>query len=199
VVDSSLAVDSSLNGQAWQAPDALAAAVRREIDRWQREGRVSRLWQRDASLWTNQDEANWLGWLDAIAQQQASLDRWRALADEVRRERFTHALLLGMGGSSLCLEVWATTFGRQRGWPELHVLDGTSPSQVIAVEHRVDLARTIIIVASKSGSTLEPNIFKQYCDVDVLAERGRRVLRVHLGVDVAAGLQDVCDLIEQAI
>jgi transaldolase/glucose-6-phosphate isomerase len=154
--------DSNLNGQTWLAPDALASAVRNEIARWQSEGRVSRLWQRDASLWTNQDEAKWLGWLDAIAHQQAAIDRWRALAADVRRERFTHALLLGMGGSSLCPEVWATTFGRQRGYPELHVLDSTSPTQVLAVEGRVDLSRTIVIVASKSGSTLEPNIFKQY-------------------------------------
>jgi transaldolase/glucose-6-phosphate isomerase len=154
--------DSHLNGQTWQAPDALAAAVRAQIDLWQREGRVARLWQRDASLWTNQDEAKWLGWLDGVAQQQAAIDRWRALAADVRRERFTHALLLGMGGSSLCPEVWATTFGRQPGFPELHVLDATSPMQVLHVEGQVDLARTIVIVASKSGSTLEPNIFKQY-------------------------------------
>ncbi len=154
--------DSHVNGQTWQVPDALAAAVRVEIDRWQREDRVSRLWQRDASLWTNQDEAQWLGWLDAVATQKAAIDRWRALAADVRRERFTHALLLGMGGSSLCPEVWATTFGRQPGFPELHVLDATSPEQVLSVEGRVDLAHTIVIVASKSGSTLEPNIFKQY-------------------------------------
>jgi len=102
--------DSHLNGQTWQAPEALATAVRGEIDRWQREGRIARLWQRDASLWTNQDEAQWLGWLDAVTQQQAALARWQALAADVRRERFTHALLLGMGGSSLCPEVWATTF-----------------------------------------------------------------------------------------
>jgi transaldolase/glucose-6-phosphate isomerase len=154
--------DASLNGQTWQAPDELATTVRAEIDQWQRDHRVARLWQKDATLWTNQDEAKWLGWLDAVAQQQAAIDRWQALAADVRREGFTQALLLGMGGSSLCPAVWATTFGRQPGFPELHVLDATSPAQVLAVEGRVDLARTLVIVASKSGSTLEPNIFKQY-------------------------------------
>jgi transaldolase / glucose-6-phosphate isomerase len=67
-----------------------------------------------------------------------------------------------MGGSSLGPEVLAVTFGKQPGFPELHVLDSTVPAQVRAVESRVDLARTLVIVASKSGSTLEPNVFKQY-------------------------------------
>jgi transaldolase/glucose-6-phosphate isomerase len=67
-----------------------------------------------------------------------------------------------MGGSSLCPDLLATTFGPQPGFPTLHVLDSTVPAHVLALEGRVDLARTIVIVASKSGSTLEPNIFKQY-------------------------------------
>src|SRR5499427_2849709 len=75
---------------------------------------------------------------------------------------FTHALLLGMGGSSLCPEVWKETFGRIAGSPELFVLDSTDPAQIRALEAKVDLARTIFIVSSKSGSTLEPNIFKAY-------------------------------------
>ena len=75
---------------------------------------------------------------------------------------FSHALLLGMGGSSLCPEVIKTTFGTIRGFPELHVLDSTDPAQVKAFESKVDLKNTLFIVSSKSGSTLEPNIFKQY-------------------------------------
>ena len=67
-----------------------------------------------------------------------------------------------MGGSSLCPEVHALSFGKHDGFPELHVLDSTDPAQLLAVESRVDLARTLFIVSSKSGSTLEPNIFKQY-------------------------------------
>jgi transaldolase/glucose-6-phosphate isomerase len=154
--------DSTVNGQSWHAPEALARAVRDEVEAWRKDGRMARLWARDASLWANQDEAKWLGWLDALPREQANLPKLRALAAEVRAEKFTHALLLGMGGSSLGPEVLATTFGRQRGFPELHVLDSTVPAQVRAVESRVDLARTLVIVASKSGSTLEPNVFKQY-------------------------------------
>src|SRR4029077_17320062 len=64
--------------------------------------------------------------------------------------------------SSLCPEVHALSFGKQEGFPELHVLDSTDPAQLLEVESRVNLARTLFIVSSKSGSTLEPNIFKQY-------------------------------------
>jgi len=154
--------ESTVNTLAWQAPDALARAVRDEIAAWKKDSRMTRLWARDASVWSNQDEAKWLGWLDALDREQKNLDKYRALASEVRAERFTHALLLGMGGSSLGPEVLATTYGRQPGFPELHVLDSTVPAQVRALESRVDLARTLVIVASKSGSTLEPNVFKQY-------------------------------------
>jgi transaldolase/glucose-6-phosphate isomerase len=165
--------ESTVNTLAWQAPDALARAVRDEIAAWKKDSRMTRLWARDASVWSNQDEAKWLGWLDAIGREQKNLDKLRALAAEVRAEKYTHALLLGMGGSSLGPEVLATTFGRQPGFPELHVLDSTVPAQVRAVESRVDLARTIVIVASKSGSTLEPNVFKQYFFERMIGAVGR--------------------------
>ncbi len=151
-----------LNTLVWHAPSSLEQTVKTELDRQVQQDAIARLWRRDATLWTGQDEGQWLGWLDAIEQQRAALPQLQALAADVRQARFTHALLLGMGGSSLCPEVLARTFGHQRGFPELHVLDSTVPEQVLAVEGRVDLARTLIIVASKSGSTLEPNVFKQY-------------------------------------
>ena len=85
-----------------------------------------------------------------------------ALADDIQRAGFTHVLLLGMGGSSLGPEVLAETFGRQNGGPELLVLDSTDPAQIRTIESKIDPARTLFIVSSKSGSTLEPNILKQY-------------------------------------
>jgi glucose-6-phosphate isomerase len=81
---------------------------------------------------------------------------------EVQTRGFEHILLLGMGGSSLCPEVLRMTFGRLSHRPELHVLDSTDPAQVKAFEHKIDIPKTLFIVSSKSGSTLEPNIFKQY-------------------------------------
>lgn len=84
------------------------------------------------------------------------------MAEAVRSAGLSHVLLLGMGGSSLCPQVMKMTFGSISGYPELHVLDSTDPAQVKAFEHTIDLTHTLFIVSSKSGSTLEPNIFKQY-------------------------------------
>lgn len=128
---------------------------------WQK-GKIERLWARDASLWTNKDESKWLGWLDIVERQQKELARFRSLAEDIRGAGFQHALLLGMGGSSLCPEVLSETFGRQPGFPHLTIVDSTDPAQVLAAEQSVDLKKTVVIVSSKSGSTLEPNILKQY-------------------------------------
>ncbi len=127
-----------------------------------RNGKIERLWARDASLWTNTDEAKWLGWLDIVERQQKDLGAFRALAQDIQQAGFEYALLLGMGGSSLCPEVLAETFGKQDGFPRLSIVDSTDPAQVRAAEQSVDLKKTVIIVSSKSGSTLEPNILKQY-------------------------------------
>ena len=113
-------------------------------------------------LWTNTDEAQWLGWLDITEKQLAHKDQFKQLADEIKKENFTDILLLGMGGSSLCPEVLTKTYGQILGFPRLHVLDSTDPAQVKATEAKIDLAKTLFIVSSKSGTTLEPNIFKQY-------------------------------------
>ena len=128
---------------------------------WQN-GKIDRLWKRDASLWTNTDESKWLGWLDIVERQQRDLSQFQALAEDIQQAGFEYALLLGMGGSSLCPEVLAETFGKQEGFPRLSIVDSTDPAQVRAAEQSVDLKKTVIIVSSKSGSTLEPNVLKQY-------------------------------------
>jgi len=143
-------------------PEPLSAAVNKTVADWQSGKKVERLWQRDASLWTGNDEANWLGWLDIVDEQIAQQDQLQKIAKEVQQRSFQHVLLLGMGGSSLCPEVLRVTFGRLTHYPTLHVLDSTDPAQVKAFEHLIDIPKTLFIVSSKSGSTLEPNIFKQY-------------------------------------
>ena len=143
-------------------PESLAATVKTTIADWQSGGKMKRLWNRDATLWTGSDESNWLGWLDIVDEQIAQQDQLQKLAKEVHDRGFEHILLLGMGGSSLCPEVLRMTFGRIHGFPTLHVLDSTDPAQVKSFEHQIDIAKTLFIVSSKSGSTLEPNIFKQY-------------------------------------
>jgi len=152
----------SLNRLAHKLPKELNAAVAASLNDWKNNNKVARLWQKDASLWSNTDEANWLGWLSITDVQLASLESFKQLAAEVKKAKFKHVLLLGMGGSSLCPEVLRMTFGKVAGFPEMHVLDSTDPVQIKTIEKKLDLKRTLCIVSSKSGSTLEPNIFKQY-------------------------------------
>jgi transaldolase/glucose-6-phosphate isomerase len=128
---------------------------------WKSNNRVARLWQKDASLWTGADESNWLGWLTIADEQLAHIETLKQFSAEVKRAKFKHVVLLGMGGSSLCPEVLRMTFGKVAGFPEMHVLDSTDPVQIRALEKKLDLKKTLCIVSSKSGSTLEPNIFKQ--------------------------------------
>ena len=151
-----------VQSQTWTLPADLEAAVKGEIQAWQEAGKVRRLWERDASLWTGTDEASWLGWLGLPEEEIAQLDHLKGAQEDARAGSFDHVLLLGMGGSSLCPEVLRMTFGRVAGFPELHVLDSTDPAQIRAVERRLDPAKTLFIVSSKSGTTLEPNIFKDY-------------------------------------
>ncbi len=155
-------INPEVNSQTASLPANLDAAVKKTLDDWRASGKVRRLWQQDASLWTGEDEAKWLGWLSITDEQLANPAKLKALADEVKSAGFSDILLLGMGGSSLCPEVLALTFAPTPGFPRLHILDSTDPAQVRTVEKKVDLARTLFIVSSKSGSTLEPNIYKQF-------------------------------------
>jgi transaldolase / glucose-6-phosphate isomerase len=153
---------AKVSQQTYKLPAEIAAFVKTHINDWRAEGKVRRLWERDSSLWTNSDEDKWLGWLTIADDQLAHRHKLAAAAADARGGGFSHILLLGMGGSSLCPEVLKMTFGTIPGYPELHVLDSTDPAQIKAMEEKVDLARTLFLVSSKSGSTLEPNIFKQY-------------------------------------
>ncbi|MDA2910765.1 bifunctional transaldolase/phosoglucose isomerase [Nitrospiraceae bacterium AH_259_D15_M11_P09] len=151
-----------VNRQTFVLPQPLAEAVKASLDEWRRGDKVRRLWSHDPSLWTDTDEGNWLGWLGITEDQLVHLQPLGTLAEETQRAGFAHAMVLGMGGSTMCPEVMKMTFGKVGGFPELHVLDSTDPAQIKTFENRVDLGNTLFIVSSKSGGTLEPNIFKQY-------------------------------------
>jgi transaldolase/glucose-6-phosphate isomerase len=173
---------NALDGQIMALGDTRASAVEQAEETWRAAGNVRRLWRRDASLWTGHDAGSWLGWLDIVDQEPGELERLEALAEEAR-DSFTDALLLGMGGSSLGPEVIARTLRSAPGSPRLHVLDSTDPQQVRSLERRVDLARTLFIVSSKSGTTLEPNIFMEYffaraCEAVGPDEAGRRFIAI---------------------
>jgi glucose-6-phosphate isomerase len=146
----------------FKLPNDLSASVDRAAIDWTNNNNVARFWRKDASLWTNSGEEKWMGWLDIVERQQKHIASFTALAADVKADGFHSALLLGMGGSSLCPEVLSVTFGSQPGFPALHIVDSTDPAQVKAARDRVNLANTLVIVASKSGSTLEPDILKHY-------------------------------------
>ena len=142
----------------YSIPSALNTQLEAVLADWTSAGKLARLWNKDATLWTNSGEEKWLGWLDVVDQQVAAKQALKDFQAEVKARNFSGILLLGMGGSSLCPEVLQMTFGV----PTFHVLDSTDPSQVKTFENKVDLHNTLFFVSSKSGSTLEPNIFKQY-------------------------------------
>ena len=128
-----------------------------------RQDAVSRIWSEDASFWKSGEAdrrtiSNALGWLTTIEKMEAALS---GLSGFVRQaiEDTDRVVVLGMGGSSLAPLVFANSFGRRPGYPSLDVLDSTEPASVLAVANEGDLTRTLFVVSSKSGTTLEPNIF----------------------------------------
>ena len=139
------------------APPKLCEAVEKEAVAWTSGGRLGRLWQRDPTLWTGGDEGHWLGWLEVPDPDGPEVRRLEAFAAQVRRDGFVGAALLGMGGSSLCPEMLQRIFG-SAGGVELRVLDSTDPAQVRAFESTLDIDRTLFVVSSKSGTTLETSL-----------------------------------------
>jgi glucose-6-phosphate isomerase len=143
-------------------PSELRDAVKVAAADWSDNHKVARFWQKDPSLWTNDGEEKWLGWIDIVERQQQDLATYAELGAEIETADIQTVLLLGMGGSSLCPEVLSLTFGQRPGFPELRIVDSTDPEQVWTARNEVNLADTLVVVASKSGSTLEPNVLKQF-------------------------------------
>ena len=138
------------------------SAIAAEMEAWRKDGRVRRLWAADATLWTGADEAKWDGWLHVIGNTPDDAASLAWLGTYVQEHRFTDVVLLGMGGSSLGPQVLAEVLGAQPGWPRFHMLDSTDPQQIADLEAAITLEKTLFITSSKSGSTLEPNIFTDY-------------------------------------
>jgi len=176
---------SSLDLQV-SLPSDLQSTVTSTAAAWQSGDKLARLWAKDASLWTSgqgsDDESKWLGWLDIVERQQNDLAQFAALREDIKTTGFEYAVLLGMGGSSLCPEVLALTYGQQPGFPRLVIVDSTDPQQVKTARDSVNLKKTVCIVASKSGSTLEPNILKDYffseMQKEVGAEAGKHFIAI---------------------
>jgi transaldolase/glucose-6-phosphate isomerase len=138
----------------------LGNAVEKNTEEWRAGAKIRHLWQRDKSVWTGDDENKWLGWLTSPAA--ADVADYEDFTHRVKGQQFSDAVVLGMGGSSLGPEVLAQTFDKQPGFPKLHVLDSTDPAQIRTLQASINLADTLFIVSSKSGSTTEPNVMKDY-------------------------------------
>lgn len=125
---------------------------------------VARIWARDHTVWRDDptEIVNRLGWLDSPDAMQQELGSIDALVGAVRAAGYTHVLLLGMGGSSLAPEVFARTFGVREGYLNLDVLDSTDPGAVLAYAQRLDFSKTLFIVSTKSGGTVETLSFFKY-------------------------------------
>lgn len=151
-----------------------AASIERELERLESARLIERIWGRDVSLWKREEShqkiiRNALGWLDVATKMRAQVDGLRSFAREVRDAGFNYVMLLGMGGSSLCPEVLRRTFGPIQGWPELLVLDSTDPDTVASFAGRIEPQRTLFIVSSKSGTTIEPLSFYKFFHEQVRA------------------------------
>ncbi len=163
-------------------PDTLQQEVDRALDDWTDNNKTSRLWARDASLWTGQDENRWLDWLDITEDQLEHLGDLHRFGRFTEGHYFTDILLLGMGGSSLAVDVFSSVFGTQPEHPRLHVLDSTDPAQIRRIEASLNLQRTGVIVASKSGATLEPNILMAYFFERIREQIGDQQAALHFAV-----------------
>lgn len=160
---------------------------------------VARIFAKDVSVWTQDEEvgskiANRLGWLEAVAfsrQHQAEIEQF---ASNVRARGFTQVLLLGMGGSCLAAEVFDRLRPQGAEGLSLHVLDSTCPEQIIATQKQLDLASTLVIVASKSGGTLETRLLFEYFYEQIQSFSGEAVGRQFVAItDQGSQLQSWAD------
>lgn len=128
---------------------------------------VQRIWERDPTVWKTEMEfdgliKNRLGWLFLPATMKKNTEEINSFVDEVRNDGFEYSVVLGMGGSSMCPEVCRETFGIKEGYMKLFVLDSTDPKTVLEIERSIDISKTLFIVSSKSGGTIEVDSFFRY-------------------------------------
>ena len=169
------------------ALDGAESAVEKSLAALQDVQFGRRVWAKDASIWNawGPDEAGSvterLGWLDSVSRFEEAVPEILEFAEAIRSEGTESIVLLGMGGSSLAPEVARRTFGQREGWPSLHVLDSTDPAAVRSIERQVELASTLFLVASKSGTTLETISFYRYFRAradDALNDPGSRFVAI---------------------
>lgn len=144
-----------------------ADAVRAALSGAEQANVISRIWKRDASLWKSDPDQkkgieNSLGWLTVAGEMLGVVDELKEFAQTIRDAGYKQVMVCGMGGSSLCPEVLAKTFGPQAGYPELRVLDSTDPDAIATLAGQLDLEHCLFVISSKSGTTTEPLCFYKY-------------------------------------
>lgn len=168
-------------------PETFASRVHAALERLAGEQMIQRLWAKDASLWTSDPAAQQhirqrLGWLSIDRIMEPQLDQIQAVAQSIQHDGFTHTLLLGMGGSSLFPEVCRFTLGVTPGWLDLTLLDSTDPSAITEAAQRLPLERTLVVVSSKSGTTIESHALDDYFYERIRALTGERAGRQFLAI-----------------
>ncbi|MEA2423609.1 MAG: transaldolase / glucose-6-phosphate isomerase [Thermoleophilaceae bacterium] len=138
-------------------PEDVEPAIRKRLDQAAKEDVVRRIWHKDETLWggPGPEIGNRLGWLTIAERMMDQCGALKDFAEECKSAGLTDVVLCGMGGSSLAPEVIRQSFGTQEGWLELHVLDSTDPGAIKAVEDKLDLSKTLFLISSKSGGTVE--------------------------------------------
>ena len=160
-------LQSSRIGQTVLLSDDTAETVGGLFEAFQDDQVVAKLWAKDASAWKTDPAAvkiidNALGWLTVPETVAARLGDLTQFADTIQKEGFGHVVVMGMGGSSLCVEVLRSVNPPVAGRPKLLVLDSTVPATIRRIEGEIDPAKTLFVVSSKSGTTTEPSVFYAY-------------------------------------
>jgi len=169
--------------------------IEKALNHISRERIIARIWQKDHTVWRNDptEISNRLGWLDCIEVTTKSFDEIKKFVEEIRKEGFTDVLLMGMGGSSLTPEVFRFTFGVKNGYLDLHVLDSTRPEAILEYEKKLQPEKTLYIVSTKSGETVETMSFMKYFFTSVSKKLGNEKASKHFVAitDPGSGLEEI--------
>jgi len=171
--------------------------VNKTISKIESENIIERTWKKDHTVWRDDptEISNRLGWLDCVDVTSRSFKEINSFVDEVRAEGFTHALLMGMGGSSLTPEVFRLTFGVKEGYLDLAVLDSTHPEAVKEFNNKLDVEKTLFIVSTKSGGTVETSSFMKYFYTKTVKKLGKEKASNHFAAitDPGSGLEAMAE------
>jgi len=175
--------------------EKLNETIAQTLSKLSEEKIVERIWNKDYTVWDdNPDEiSNRLGWLDSVETTSKSTSEIKEFVQSVINDGFTHALLMGMGGSSLAPEVFRLTFGVREGYLDLAVIDSTHPDAVKEFSDKLETEKTLFIVSTKSGGTVETISFMKYFYNKTLEELGKENAGKHFIAitDPDSGLEEM--------